>query len=53
MNDFLIEDVAQIPLVERRILSGLSNRIELGSELTPWDIAMWRIADWRRRETAD
>jgi peptide/nickel transport system substrate-binding protein len=48
MNDLLIDDVAQIPLVERRILSGLSHQIVLGRGLTPWDLNVWDIASWRR-----
>jgi peptide/nickel transport system substrate-binding protein len=49
MNDLLIEDVALIPLVERRTPFGLSNRIALGREPTAWDVDVWDIVDWRRR----
>jgi peptide/nickel transport system substrate-binding protein len=50
MNDLLIEDVALIPLVERRNPFGISTQIALGRDPTPWDLTVWDIADWRRRQ---
>lgn len=48
MNDLLIDDVAVIPLVERPAVEGVSNSIE-GVVLTPWDVELWNIHEWRRR----
>jgi len=49
MNDLLIEDVAVIPMVERSLTFGISNTIE-GYNPTPWDVDVWDIKDWRRKE---
>jgi peptide/nickel transport system substrate-binding protein len=48
MNDFLINDFAVIPLVERSSAFGISNDL-VGVELTPWDVDVWNIKDWRRK----
>jgi len=47
MNDYLIEDAAVIPLVHLIDLSGVGSDIE-GVDLTPWDVEVWNIAEWRR-----
>lgn len=49
MNDILIEDVAVIPMVERSLVYGISNTLE-GVEPTPWDVDVWKLADWQRAE---
>jgi peptide/nickel transport system substrate-binding protein len=49
MNDFLIEDVAVIPMVERALAFGVAKDLE-GIEPTPWDVDVWNIKDWRRKE---
>jgi peptide/nickel transport system substrate-binding protein len=49
MNDLLIEDVAVIPMVERALAFGVAKSLE-GVEPTPWDVDVWNIKDWRRRE---
>ena len=49
MNDLLIEDVAVIPLVERALAFGVSNTLE-GVEPTPWDVDVWNIKDWKRKQ---
>jgi peptide/nickel transport system substrate-binding protein len=48
MNDFLINDFAVIPIVERSSAFGISNDL-VGVEPTPWDVDVWNIKDWRRR----
>lgn len=48
MNDFLINDFAVIPIVERSSAFGISNDL-VGIEPTPWDVDVWNIKDWRRK----
>ena len=47
MNDLLIDDAAVIPLVHLIDLSGVAADIA-GVDLTPWDVEVWNIKDWRR-----
>ena len=47
MNDLLVKDVVDIPLVRQADISGISNTLT-GVNLTPWDADMWGIKDWRR-----
>ncbi len=47
LNDLLIEDVAVIPLVHLVDFGGVSNTL-VGLDLTPWDVDVWNIKDWRR-----
>jgi len=49
MNEMLSEDVAVIPLTERALPVGVSNRIA-PFELTAWDVNVWGIRDWRSVE---
>ena len=49
MNDMLVEDVVQIPLVNAASIHGVGHRLA-EPEFTPWDASTWRIADWRPRE---
>ena len=49
MNDILIEDVALIPLVDTAQPAAISSALE-GYETTPWDVDVWLIKDWRRKE---
>jgi peptide/nickel transport system substrate-binding protein len=46
MNDFLIEDVALIPLLHGATVAALGSDID-GESITPWDADLWNIADWR------
>lgn len=48
MNDFLINDYAVIPLVDRSSAFGISNDLA-GIDPTPWDVDVWNIKDWRRK----
>jgi peptide/nickel transport system substrate-binding protein len=45
MNELLIEDVAVIPLVNTTQPMALSVDIQ-GYDSTPWDVEVWKIADW-------
>lgn len=48
LNDLLIEDVAVIPLVHLVDFGGISNSLA-GLDLTPWDVDVWNIKDWKRK----
>lgn len=48
MNDLLVEDGFEIPVVHLADVVGVSNDLE-GIALTPWDAETWNIKDWRRR----
>jgi peptide/nickel transport system substrate-binding protein len=45
MNDFLIEDVALIPLADLALTSAMSAHLG-GVDITPWDVEVWNIQDW-------
>jgi peptide/nickel transport system substrate-binding protein len=47
MNDMLIEDVVMIPLVHLNWISGAHKSIA-GIDLSPWEVEVWNIKDWRR-----
>jgi peptide/nickel transport system substrate-binding protein len=48
MNDLLVSDVAVIPLVARsQPTDGKSKQLR-GVNPTPWDSALWNIAEWTR-----
>ncbi len=47
MNDLLVNEVVMIPLVHLGIAGGVANDL-LGVDLTPWDVDVWNIKDWRR-----
>jgi peptide/nickel transport system substrate-binding protein len=47
MNDMLVNEVVMIPLVHLGIAGGVSNDLQ-GVDLTPWDVDVWNIKDWRR-----
>jgi len=45
MNELLIQDVAVIPLVNTTQPMAISVDIK-GYDTTPWDVEVWKIADW-------
>jgi peptide/nickel transport system substrate-binding protein len=46
MNDIVVEDVVNIPLVARpQVASGINKNLK-GVNPNPWDSEMWNIADW-------
>ncbi len=47
MNELLIEDVAVIPLVNTTQPMAISVDLK-GYDSTPWDVEVWKIADWYR-----
>jgi peptide/nickel transport system substrate-binding protein len=48
LNDFLVNDVVDIPLVARKFpVSGVAKDLK-GVLPTPWDSDLWNIADWTR-----
>ncbi|HVO44130.1 MAG TPA: hypothetical protein VMT34_15990, partial [Aggregatilineales bacterium] len=47
MNELLTEDVAVIPLIQVYTPVGASVSLT-GLDITPWDLEIWNIADWRR-----
>ncbi len=49
MDEFLINDVAVIPIVDRANTNGVGNRLA-GVESSPWDANTWDIKNWRRAE---
>jgi peptide/nickel transport system substrate-binding protein len=49
MNDMLVEDAVNIPLVWVADISAVSTRLE-GYAPTPWDSVFWNIKDWRKQK---
>ena len=45
MNELLIQDVAVIPLVNTTQPMAISVDLK-GYDATPWDVEIWKIADW-------
>jgi peptide/nickel transport system substrate-binding protein len=46
MNDIIVEDVVNIPLVARpQVTSGINKNLK-GVVPNPWDSEMWNVADW-------
>ncbi|QJB26241.1 peptide ABC transporter substrate-binding protein [Limnospira fusiformis] len=48
MDEFLREDVAVMPIVERATTTGISNTLT-GIEPSPWDANTWDIKNWQRQ----
>ena len=46
MNDMVVDDVAVIPVVNRRWVAAMSN--ELKATLSGWDNDFWNLRDWYR-----
>ena len=47
MNDILVENYNEIPLVNRGIVSAHLNTLK-GVRINGWDSELWNIAEWRR-----
>ena len=47
MNDVLVNDVVEIPLVSRLTVNGKKNGI-IGDDLSPWAASFWDIQNWSR-----
>jgi peptide/nickel transport system substrate-binding protein len=46
MNDMVVEDVAVIPVVNRRWVAAISNKLK--ATLNGWDSDLWNLKDWYR-----
>jgi peptide/nickel transport system substrate-binding protein len=46
MNDMVVEDVAVIPVVNRRWVAAMSNKLK--ATLSSWDNDFWNLKDWYR-----
>jgi peptide/nickel transport system substrate-binding protein len=46
MNDMVVEDVAVIPVVNRRRVAAMSNKLK--AKLSGWDNDFWNLEDWYR-----
>ena len=46
MNDMVVEDVAVIPVVNRRRVAAMSNKLK--ATLSGWDNDFWNLEDWYR-----
>jgi len=46
MNDMLVEDVAVIPIVNRRWVAAMSHKLR--ATLSGWDNDFWNLKDWYR-----
>ena len=46
MNDMVVEDVAVIPIVNRRWVAAMSNKLR--ATLSGWDNDFWNLKDWYR-----
>jgi peptide/nickel transport system substrate-binding protein len=49
MNELLTADVAVIPLVQISLPTAINSSL-VGLDLTPWDLEVWNIAAWKRRQ---
>ena len=47
LNDIIVQNYYEIPLVIRGIVSGHANNLR-GVRMNAWDSEMWNIAEWRR-----
>jgi peptide/nickel transport system substrate-binding protein len=47
LNEMLVNEVVMIPLVHLGIAGGVANNL-MGVDLTPWEVDVWNIQDWRR-----
>jgi len=47
-NDFLIQDVAVIPLIQRAAVTSGAIKALKGVDPSPWDSEMYNVADWTK-----
>ena len=47
LNDIMVQNYYQIPLVSRGVISAHSKTL-FGVRLSDWDSELWNIAEWRR-----
>ena len=49
LNDYVVQDYWEIPLIHRATTSAIANSVQ-GPTVNPWDAELWNIADWIRTE---
>jgi len=49
MNDMVVDQGISIPLIDRKIVSVRSNKLDVGKNMSPFDSETRNIADWRRK----
>ena len=47
-NDIAVEQVAGIPLINRKSVSSRAKALDTGKNMTAFDAQTWNIADWKR-----
>ena len=47
LNDIVVQNYWEIPLIHRATVSAVANSLE-GPSVNPWDAELWNIADWER-----
>jgi len=48
MNDLLVEQVVEVPLIDRKIVAARAATLYTGNNMSPFDSATPNVADWRR-----
>ena len=46
LNDLVVEDVAVIPVVTRKVLAGMKKNIQ--ASLSAWEAYTWDLGSWYR-----
>ena len=49
MNDLIVTEIVNIPLVHRALVAGYSVKLK-GINSSGWESDVWQIADWTREE---
>ena len=49
MNDRVTEQAVSLPLIDRTIVSGHVNTLDVGENMSPFDSETRNIADWTRK----
>ncbi len=49
MNDRVVDQAVSIPLIDRKSVDAHSNSLDVGKNLSPFDVGTRNIADWRRK----
>lgn len=49
MNDRVIDQLASVPLIDRKSVSARASTLDTGPNMTAFDDETWNIADWTRR----
>ncbi|GEM_PF-6416778 len=49
MNDRVVDQAVSIPLIDRKSVDAHVNSLDVGKNLSPFDVGTRNIADWRRK----